>query len=97
MGATERRGNLYAMVITLLTSQGEKLLKKKLISSIADREINHSKFIETILLCLAFEKWLHEERSNDEVDNAHSWVIRLKQLILDHLDKYALSDETGNG
>jgi hypothetical protein len=97
MGASERRGNLYAMVITLLTVQGGKLLKQKLVTAIADREINHSKFIETILLCLAFEKWLHEERSKDEMDNAHGWVVRLKQLILDHLDKFALNDGSGNG
>ena len=97
MGASERRGNLYALIITLLTVQGGNLLKKKLTTAIADREINHSKFIETILLCLAFEKWLHEERHKEEVLNAEVWVVRLKQLLLDHLDKFALSEESGNG
>ena len=97
MGASERRGNLYAFIITLLTEQGGKLLKKKLVTAISDKDINHSKFIETILLCLAFEKWLHEERNKVHVDNATGWVVRLKQLILDNLDKEGLHEGSGNG
>ena len=90
MGATERCGNLFAFVVTMLTFQGKTIVDKKLSSNSSGRKIEYSKFIETILLTLSFEKWLHDENSKTEVDDAGPWVAKLKELIKEHLDKEAI-------
>ena len=96
MGATERRGNLFAFVVTMLTFQGKTILDEKLSSNSSGRKIEYSKFIETILLTLSFEKWLHDENLKTEVDEAGPWVAKLKELIKEHLDKEAI-EKKGNG
>jgi hypothetical protein len=96
MGATERRGNLFAFAITMLTMQGKTLVEEKLRNNSSGRKIEYSKFVETILLTLSFEKWLHEEHLKTEVYNAKPWVVRLKELIKEHLDKESI-ELKGNG
>ncbi len=48
------------------------------------------------MLTLSFEKWLHEEHLKTDVYNAKPWVVRLKELIKEHLDKEAI-ELKGNG
>jgi hypothetical protein len=96
MGATERRGNLFAFVVTMLTFQGKTIVEEKLSSNSSGRKIEYSKFIETIILTLSFEKWLHDENLKSEVDDAGPWVAKLKELIKEHLDKESI-EKKGNG
>ena len=90
MGATERRGNLFAFAITMLTIQGKSLVELKLRYNSSGQNIEYSKFLETTLLMLLFEKWLHEEHLKTYFYDANPWVIRLKELIKDHLEKEAI-------
>eukprot|EP00957_Ditylum_brightwellii_P067345 5111388-Ditylum_brightwellii.AAC.1 len=76
--------------------QGKTLVEEKLTNNSSGRKIEYSKFVETILLTLSFEKWLHEEHLKTEVYNAKPWVVRLKELIKEHLDKESI-ELKGNG
>ena len=76
--------------------QGKTLVEEKLRNNSSGQKIEYSKFVETILLTLSFEKWLHEEHLKTEVYDAKPWVVRLKELIKEHLDKES-TELKGNG
>ena len=92
MGATERRGNLFFFVITVLTTQGRALLEERL----KDSNISYNFFVETLIICLSFEKWIHDIHEKNEVDDAKIWVDTLKFMILRYMDRETVSDQ-GDG
>ncbi len=87
MGATERRGNLFFFLITILTTQGRAMLEERL----KDSNISYNFFIETLILCLLFEKWIHDVHEKEEVIQAKEWVDTLKFMILCYMDREELS------
>ena len=92
MGATERRGNLFAFVIAITTKQGATLMKKNL----EKHKIPYGPFLKTLKLCLAYEKWIHDVNPKQDVAKASKWVSKLKRMIKKHLNRTKICCN-GNG
>jgi len=92
MGATERRGNLFAFAVTLSTVQGKRMVVERL----NHHNISYEPFIRTICLCLGYEKWIHEVHKKATVEEASKWVATLKSMIIKNFDRDKICS-TGNG
>jgi len=92
MGATERRGNLFAFLVTMTTAQGKQMI----VENLKKHKIPYGPFIKTIKLSLAYEKWIHDNNSKRDVHKARKWVVILKTMITKHLDRSRLCLK-GNG
>jgi len=92
MGATERRGNLFAFIIAITTKQGGTLMTNNL----KKHKIPYGPFVKTLKLCLAYEKWIHDVNPKEEVVQATKWVAKLKRMIKKHLNRTKICS-SGNG
>ena len=93
MGGTERRGNLFALVIALMTKKGKGLFDEHS----KKHGLSKRKMIRTVMLLLSCEKWCHDNNLRDEVDSADNAFVGLKDMLLKNFPRRKiLGDGRGN-